>query len=124
MGIFVISNRLNGDYKFVFASRKGKTIFTSIGCKHKSDCEKMIAAFRENINLFALTQYKKAADKHFFRISKDGLVLANSRKYSTALMLSKGIDEIRKHAPIAEVLDFSENEAVFSEAEAIFPDRY
>lgn len=119
MGMFVISKRLNGDYKFIFASRKGKTIFTSIGCKYKSDCEQMIAAFKENVNLFALTQYKKGADKHFFRISKDGLVLANSRKYSTVLMLAKGIDEIKKYAPTAEVLDFSENEAVFPEAESI-----
>ncbi len=120
MGMFVISKRYNGDYKFIFASRRGKTIFTSIGCKHKSDCELMISAIKENTELFAFTRIRNAAGKYFFRLSKDGLVLANSRKYSTELRLQKGIDEIVKYAPIAENLDFSENEFVFPDAEAVF----
>ncbi|WP_333600720.1 YegP family protein [Flavobacterium sp.] len=119
MGMFVISKRYNGDYKFIFATRKGKTIFTSIGCKQKSDCERMIAAIKDNITVFGFTKYKKAANKYFFRLSKDGLVLANSRKYSTELMLSKGIDEIIKHAPMAEILDFSENDFVFPDGDTV-----
>jgi uncharacterized protein YegP (UPF0339 family) len=115
MSTFVISKRYNGDYKFVFASRKGKTIFTSIACKHKSDCERMILGIKENMSLFAFTKVKKASNKFFFRLSKDGLVLANSRKFSTELMLQKGIDEIINYVHMAEILDFSENELVFSE---------
>ena len=120
MGMFVISKRYNGDYKFIFASRRGKTIFTSIGCKHKSDCEQMIAAIKDNMALFAFTKIRNAAGKYFFRLSKDGLVLANSRKYSTELRVRKGIDEIEKYVPIAETLDFSENEFVFPDGEAVF----
>ena len=120
MGMFVISKRYSGDFKFIFFSRKGKTIFTSIGCKQKSDCEQMIRVIKENITLFAFTKYKKAADKHFFRISKNGLVLANSRKYSTEQMLSKGIDEIVQHAMKAEILDFSENDFVFPDGDLVF----
>ena len=60
MSTFVISKRYNGDYKFVFASRKGKTIFTSIACKHKSDCESMILGIKENIAFFAFTKVRKA----------------------------------------------------------------
>lgn len=122
MGTFVISKRYNGDYKFVFASRKGKTIFTSIACKHKSDCERMISAIKANMTLFAFTKVRKASNKHFFRLSKDGLVLANSRKYSTELMLQKGIDEIINYAYKAEVLDFSETDFAFSEDSAFFED--
>ena len=113
MGMFVISKRYNGDYKFIFASRRGKTIFTSISCKHKSDCELMIAGIKENIALFGFTKNKNAAGKYFFRLSKEGLVLANSRKYSTELMIQKGIDEILKYVRVAEILDFSENEFEF-----------
>lgn len=120
MGMFVISKRFNGEYKFVFTSRKGKTIFTSISCKQKSDCELMIAAIKENINLFAFTKNGTASGKYFFRLSKGGLVLATSRKYSTELRLKKGIDEINKYAPIAELLDFSENEFAFPDADAVF----
>ncbi len=65
MSTFVISKRYNGDYKFVFASRKGKTIFTSIACKHKSDCERMILGIKENMSLFAFTKVKKASNKFF-----------------------------------------------------------
>ncbi|RZJ31218.1 MAG: DUF1508 domain-containing protein [Flavobacterium sp.] len=120
MGTFVISKRYNGDFKFIFASRKGHTIFTSIGCKHKSDCELMIAAIRENIGLFAFTRLRASGGKFSFRLSKDGLVLANSRKYSTELRLQKGIDEILKYVPSAEILDFSENDFAFPDADAVF----
>lgn len=120
MGAFVISKRYNGDYKFIFASRKGKTIFTSIGCKHKSDCELMIAGIKDNMALFAFTKIRNAAGKYYFRLSKDGLVLANSRKYSTELRLKKGIDEIMKYAPLSEILDFSESDFAFPDADAVF----
>jgi hypothetical protein len=46
--------------------------------------------------------------------------LANSRKYSTELLLKKGIDEIIKYVHIAEILDFSENEFIFPDAEIVF----
>ncbi|WP_309641992.1 DUF1508 domain-containing protein [Flavobacterium sp.] len=120
MGAFVISKRFNGDFKFIFATRKGKTIFTSIACKHKSDCELMIAAIKNNLELFAFTKIRNAGGKYSFRLSKDGLVLANSRKYSTELMLKKGIDEITKYIAVAEILDFSENELVFADEDVAF----
>lgn len=122
MGMFVISKRHNGEYKFVFTSRKGKTIFTSISCKHKSDCEMMIAAIRDNIALFTFTKNGTASRKYFFRLSKGGLVLATSRKYSTELSLKKGINEILLYVERAEILDFSEGEGemVFPPADEVF----
>ncbi|NUY79534.1 DUF1508 domain-containing protein [Flavobacterium sp. MAH-1] len=119
MGTFVISKRFNGDYKFIFASRKGKTIFTSIGCKNKSDCELMIDGIRNHIDMFTFTKVRNAGGKYFFRLSKGGLVLANSRKYTTELLLKKGIDEILKYSSVGEVLDFSDAEAIFPEEEEI-----
>lgn len=120
MGMFVISKRYNGDYKFVFTSRKGKTIFTSISCKHKSDCELMINGIRENIEMFAFTKNSTASGKYFFRLSKGGLVLATSRKYSTELSLKKGINEILKYVSRSETLDFADNAFVFPDAEDVF----
>lgn len=120
MGMFVISKRYNGEYKFTFASRKGKTIFTSIACKQKTDCLQMIDGIRENIASFAFTKNRTAAGKYFFRLSKDGLVLATSRKYSSEVSFTKGINEILKYLPLSETLDFSENEFVFPDADTIF----
>lgn len=119
MGTFVISKRFNGEYKFIFASRKGKTIFTSISCKQKQDCERMIAGIKESLPQFAFTRNTATSGKYFFRLSKDGLVLATSRKYTTELLLQKGIDEIKKYVPTAETLDFSDNEFVFPDEEII-----
>ncbi|HMI07288.1 MAG TPA: hypothetical protein VK528_07075 [Flavobacterium sp.] len=122
MGAFVISKRFNGDYKFIFASRKGKVIFTSISCKTKLVCEEMIEEIKVNVTAFAFTKVRNAAGKYFFRLSREGLVLANSRKFTTELRLQKGIDEIVKYVSKSETLDFSESEFVFPDAESVFLD--
>ena len=72
---------------------------------------------RDNIAQFAFTKNSTPAGKHFFRLSKDGFVLATSRKYTTPLLLAKGIDEIVRTIAVAQVLDFSENEFVFPDEE-------
>jgi hypothetical protein len=41
------------------------------------------------------------------------VVIATSRKYTTPLLLQKGIDEISRTAAKSDVLDFSVNEFVF-----------
>lgn len=120
MGAFVISKRFNGDYKFIFASRKGKVIFTSISCKTKLVCEEMIEEIKVNVTAFGFTKVRNAGGKYFFRLSREGLVLANSRKFTTELRLQKGIDEIVKYVSKSETLDFSENEFVFPDAASVF----
>ena len=120
MSVFVISRRTNGDYKFELTSRKGKTIFTSIPCKQKDDCERMIAGIKSDIQIFTFTKNATASGKYFFRLSKDGLVLATSRKFSTELSLKKGISDILKYVYRAETLDFSENGLVFPDAADVF----
>ncbi|UZH54044.1 DUF1508 domain-containing protein [Salinimicrobium tongyeongense] len=118
MSAFVISKRDNGNYKFTFASRKGKTIFTSIACREKSDCEKIIEAIQAELDAFTFRKARTGSGKYFFRLTRGGFVLATSRKFSTELMLQKGIDQFMKYVPEAETLDFSLNEDVFAEVEA------
>ena len=108
MSAFVISKKPDGDYKFTFANRKGKTIFTSLACKQKADCHLIIAALKEELPAFSFTRKRTGSGKYYFRISRNGLVLASSRKFSTELMIQKGIDQILKYLPEAETLDFSE----------------
>jgi uncharacterized protein YegP (UPF0339 family) len=107
----------------VFTSRKGKVIFTSISCTSKTVCEEMITEMKHHISGFGFTKVKNAGGKYSFRLSKEGLVLANSRKYSTELMLQKGIDEIVKYVSVAEILDFSENDFVFPDADPVFEEQ-
>ena len=97
-----------------------ETIFTSLSCKQKYDCEEIIEAIRNNIGQFTFRKNSTPSGKHFFRLSKDGFILATSRKYSTELRLQKGIDEIIKYVLTAEILDFSENEFVFPDEQSVF----
>jgi hypothetical protein len=117
MSAFVISKRDNGNYKFTFASRKGKTIFTSIACREKTDCEKIIETIQGELDSFTFRKARTGSGKYFFRITRGGFVLATSRKFSTELMLQKGIHQFLKYVPEAETLDFSLNEDVFAEVE-------
>ena len=43
---------------------------------------------------------------------------ATSRKYSTELLLQKGIKEIVTYASRSEILDFSSNELIFDDEES------
>jgi uncharacterized protein YegP (UPF0339 family) len=113
MGTFVITKRFNEEYKFVFASRKGKTIFTSLSYELKFECEQDIEKFKANTELATFLKFKSNAGKFYFKLLLGEIHFANSRKYSTELRLQKGIDEIIKYASKSEVLDFSINENVF-----------
>ncbi len=115
MGTFVISKRLNDFYKFEFVSRKGKTIFTSTDYELRFECEETIEVFRLGIESCHFLRFKTAKGKCFFKLIQDEKVLATSRKYSTELMMQKGMDEIIKYGAKAEILDFSAGASIFSE---------
>ena len=113
MGAFVISKRYNDEYKFVFTSRKGKIVFTSLSYELKFECEENIEKFKGEIDSADFLKFKSSSGKFFFKLMLGGNHLATSRKYTTSLRLQKGIDEIVRYGSISEVLDFSGNDFVF-----------
>lgn len=113
MGAFVISKRFNGEYKFAFTSRKGKTIFSSPGYELRFECEEAIEKLKANLEHASYSRHKAAAGKYFFKLTIGESLTVTSRKYSTELRLQKGIDEINQSAVTAEVLDFSQNDIIF-----------
>ena len=113
MGAFVISKRFDDRYKFVFTSRKGKTIFTSPSFELKMECEEIIEEIKSNLEKYTYVKARAANGKYFFKMMLDDAVMATSRKYTTPLLLQKGIDEISRTAAKSDVLDFSVNEFVF-----------
>jgi uncharacterized protein YegP (UPF0339 family) len=113
MGAFVISKRNNDEYKFVFTSRKGKIIFTSLSYELKFECAEEIEKFKEDIVSADFLKFKTTSGKFFFKLMLKGAHFATSRKYTTALRLQKGIDEIVRYGSQSETLDFSENDLVF-----------
>ena len=113
MGTFVIVQRTSGAYKYEFVSRKGKTIFTSNDFELRFECEEQIELFKNSIERCVFMRFKSSSGKFFFRLILDDHEIAVSRRYSTQLLLQKGIDEIIKYADKAEYLDFSSAEDIF-----------
>ena len=66
MGAFVISRRFNDEYKFVFTSRKGKVIFTSLSYELKFECEEDIEKFKINTEQAKFLKFKGSGGKYFF----------------------------------------------------------
>ena len=122
MGAFVISKRFNDEYKFVFTSRKGKVIFTSLSYELKFECEEDIEKFKVNIDQAKFLKFKGSGGKYFFKLMLGELHFATSRKYTTELLLQKGIKEIVNYASKAEILDFSSNDLIFEDEEEAVED--
>ncbi len=115
MSTFVITKRFNDEYKFEYTSRKGKTIFTSNSFELQFECEQEIENLKNNLSEAVFLKSKSSSGKYFFRLIINERQLAVSRKYSTLLMLEKGINDILKYSLKSETIDFSGNEFVFPE---------
>ncbi len=113
MATFVISKKSNGDFKFVFTSRKGKIIFTSVAYPIEEACEVAIGELKIGLADMVFVTEKASGNKYFFKITHKEKQLATSRKYTTLLLLQKGIDEIKSGILSAETLNFSLNNFVF-----------
>jgi uncharacterized protein YegP (UPF0339 family) len=122
MGTFVITKRQNGYYKYEFTSRKGKTIFVSNDFELRFECEDDIELLRNSIDTVFFMKFKSKSGKLFFKIILNERQVAVSRKYSTPLLLQKGIDEIVRTISKSEVLDFASQDFAFPAAEDIFGD--
>lgn len=113
MGTFVISKRFDDRYKFVFTSRKGKTIFTSPSFELKVECEVVINKIKSDIDKCTYAKSSASNGKYFFKMTYGESTIAISRKYTTPLLLDKGIAEIILTATKSEVLDFSIDDFFF-----------
>ena len=117
MASFVISIRPSGEYKFVFTSRRGKTIFTSKGYETFDSCNVAIEEMRTSVELLDFNKQKTTSGKFYFKVLLDEVPLASSRRYTTELRVAKGIDEVKRDMLKAEVLDFSTQTFVFPDIE-------
>lgn len=113
MATFVISKKSNGDFKFVFTSRKGKIIFTSVAYPTEEACEVAIGELKIGLANMVFVTDKASGNKYLFKIVHKENQLAISRKYTTLLLLQKGIDEIKSGILSAETLNFTLSHFVF-----------
>ncbi len=120
MGTFVISKRLNGYYKYEFTSRKGKVILLSNDFELRFECEDNIELLKKSVASLFFMKFKSKNGKLYFKIILNDKEIAVSRKYTTQLLMEKGIAEIERTIHNSEVLDFSSQNDVFPPAEEIF----
>jgi len=120
MGTFVITKRLNGCYKYEFTSRKGKAIFVSNDFELRFECEDNIDLLKKAIGDVFFMKFKSKNGKLYFKIILHDREVAVSRKYTTQLLMQKGIDEIIRTLSKSEILDFSTQSDVFPPTEEIF----
>jgi uncharacterized protein YegP (UPF0339 family) len=120
MGTFVITKRLSGYYKYEFTSRKGKAIFVSNDFELRFECEEDIESLKKAIDNVFFMRFKSKNGKMYFKMILNEKEVAVSRRYTTPLLMQKGIDEIIRTLSQSEVLDFSIQNDVFPPAEEIF----
>ncbi len=120
MGTLVISKKENGKFKYSYNNRKGNTIFTSNAFDSKTQCYSDINIIKRHFELLEFIRFKSGSGKLFFRLKLNSFILGQSRKFTTSLLIEKGIDDFKKNFVLSEVLDFTEDifETISSAEEA------
>ena len=109
MGTLVITIKENQTYKYSYNNYKGNTLFTSNTLKSKAQCFSEINIIKNNFDVLQFVKFKTPGGKFFFKLELNGFILGNSRKFTTPLLIEKGINDIKKNFISSEVLDFTEN---------------
>jgi len=112
MGTLVISKKENNTYKYTYNNRKGNAIFTSNSYSSKAQCLSEINILKRNFSVITFIHYKTPSGKMFFKVNVNNHILGVSRKFTTPLLMEKGLNDLKNNFLISEVLDFTED--VFS----------
>lgn len=112
MGTLVISKKENNTYKYTYNNRKGNVVFTSNSYTTKAQCLSEINILKRNFLAVQYVQYKTPSGKMFFKLNVNNHILGASRKFTTPLLMEKGLNDLKNNFLHSEVLDFTED--VFS----------
>lgn len=116
MGTLVISKKENNKYKYAYNNRKGNTLVTSNSHETKAHCISEINILKRNFSSIEFVRYKTPSGKLYFKLTVNGHVIGASRKFTTPLLMEKGMKDISDNFILSEVLDFTED--IFD----VFPD--
>lgn len=109
MGTLVISKKENEKYKYTYNNWKGNTIVTSNSLQTKAHCISEINVLKRNFSSIEFLKYKTPSGKLYFKLTINGHVVAVSRKFTTPLLMEKGMNDIMKNFNQSEILDFTED---------------
>jgi len=109
MGTLVISKKENNKYKYAYNNRKGNTLVTSNSHETKAHCISEINILKRNFSSIEFVRYKTPSGKLYFKLTVNGHVIGASRKFTTPLLMEKGMKDISDNFILSEVLDFTED---------------
>lgn len=121
MGTLVISKKENKKYKYTYNNRKGHTVLTSNSHETKAHCISEINILKRNFSSIEFLRYKTPSGKLYFKIAVNDHILGASRKFTTPLLMDKGLTDLKNNFLTSEILDFTEDvfaalpEVVFEE---------
>ncbi|UUV20380.1 hypothetical protein MG290_05560 [Flavobacterium sp. CBA20B-1] len=109
MGTLVISKKENNTYKYTYNNRKGNVVFTSNSYASKAHCLSEINILKRNFTIIQFIHYKTPSGKLFFKVNLNDHILGVSRKFTTPLLMEKGLNDLKNNFIRSEVLDFTED---------------
>jgi uncharacterized protein len=107
MGTFAISLKENGEYRYTYNNRRGKTIITSVSYKTIEECYENIEVIKKEIDQIFFLKLKTTSGKFYFKLSLNETIICVSRKFTTVLRIEKAIMDIKTHIKNSETLDFT-----------------
>lgn len=109
MGTIVISKKENNKYKYTYNNRKGNILITSNSHETKAHCISEINVLKRNFSSVQYQKYKTPSGKLYFKITINGHLIGTSRKFTTPLLMDKGLNDFKTYFTTSEVLDFTED---------------
>ncbi len=109
MGTLVISKKENNTYKYTYNNRKGNILITSSSHETKAHCISEINVLKRNFSSVEYLCYKTPSGKLYFKISINGHLIGSSKKFTTPLLMEKGMNDFKTYFLESEILDFTED---------------
>lgn len=109
MAKFEITKRKDEEFQFNLKASNGQVILTSEGYKAKQSAMTGIESVRKNSqNDFKFDRKESKNGKYYFNLKAvNGQVIGTSEMYETETARNKGIESVKKNAPIAEIDDLT-----------------
>ena len=107
MGIFVITQRKDGEFQFNLKAGNGQTILTSQGYAQKASCQNGIESVRTNAaDDSRFERLASAGGQPYFNLkASNGQVIGKSQMYESERSRENGIESVKSNAPDATVVD-------------------
>jgi uncharacterized protein YegP (UPF0339 family) len=107
--VLTVYKRKDGEFQFNLKASNGEVILTGEGYAAKDSCKKGIASVQKNGAIDERYERKVAKNgKPFFNLkATNGQIIGTSEMYSSETAREKGIESVKKNAPVGEIVDLT-----------------